>query len=51
LTNIAASKHEYCEKVVQRGGIELFLKVLGEGEEFLIDQAIWGLGNIAADDL
>jgi hypothetical protein len=49
VTNIASGSNLQCQSVVDKGCIDLFLQLLYENRPFLNEQALWGLGNLAAD--
>lgn len=51
MTNVASGETRFCDRLVERGGIDLFIGLLQENEKGLVDQAIWGIGNIAADNV
>jgi hypothetical protein len=52
LVVIAAGKSPlYCEKIVEKGGIDLFISLLVANQYGVVDQAIWGIGNLAADKI
>lgn len=51
LTNLASGPTEFCEALVNRGAIEKFLQLLHQNQKGVVDQAVWGLGNIAADQI
>jgi importin subunit alpha-6/7 len=37
--------------LIEKGVIPLYVKVLGEEDRHIVDQAIWGVGNIAGDSI
>ena len=49
LTNMCSGSHHHCQHLVDKGVIRVFMEALKEGHNNVIDQAVWGLGNIAAD--
>ncbi len=49
LTNMAECNSYFCERIVLRKGIPSIVNILKGGDEYLVDQAIWALGNIVAD--
>uniref|UniRef100_A0A7S3QSF1 Importin subunit alpha n=2 Tax=Dunaliella tertiolecta TaxID=3047 RepID=A0A7S3QSF1_DUNTE len=50
LTNICSAEHEDCAAVVDQNAIPIFVSMLRNCEETdVLEQAIWALGNIAAD--
>lgn len=49
LTNIAFGTTNQCQSIIDKGGIPLFVKLLGSPHDEVIEQAIWALGNIAGD--
>lgn len=51
LTNVASGPAEYCQKIYEKGGIDLFVELIKENEKGIVDQAIWGIGNLAADNV
>lgn len=51
LSNIAAGTTAHCQTIVDKGGIELLLDLLGESHFRLNEQAIWAIGNIGGDTI
>lgn len=51
MTNIASGNHTHCKALVDKGAIDLFLFCLKENQKGVIDQAIWAVGNLAADQI
>ena len=51
LTNLASGPTEHCALIVEKGGMEHFIRLLKENEKGIIDQAIWAIGNISADQV
>mmetsp|Transcript_30665 Transcript_30665/g.78324 ORF Transcript_30665/g.78324 Transcript_30665/m.78324 type:complete len:596 (-) Transcript_30665:465-2252(-) len=50
LTNICSAEHDDCQDVCDQGGIPEFVRLLGACDDVeVLEQAIWALGNIAAD--
>nr|XP_027201319.1 importin subunit alpha-6-like [Dermatophagoides pteronyssinus] len=49
LTNVASGSSSQTSAVVEAGGIAAFGELLDSGDKFLIEQSLWGLGNIAGD--
>ena len=49
LTNIACGRTSQCQSIIDKNGLEVFLKVVAQNSPHISEQAMWGLGNIAAD--
>jgi importin subunit alpha-1 len=49
LTNIASGTNTQCQSIVDKGGIPILIKLLSSPLETNVEQAVWGLGNIAGD--
>lgn len=50
MTNIASGRTEQCRSIIDKNGLEAFLQVVSENRPHIVEQAIWGLGNIAGDN-
>jgi hypothetical protein len=49
VTNISSGSNLQCQSIIDKGGIEVLLRILYENRAQLSRQALWGLGNIAGD--
>ncbi len=49
ITNIASGTSEQTAAIVEVGCVPLFVNMLKEGDDTVVDQAVWALGNIAGD--
>lgn len=49
LTNIASGEHEHVQVLLEKGALEVLVKLLHSQNIEVIEQAIWALGNIAGD--
>ena len=50
LTNIASGEHEHVEVLIGKGTVDAFVRLLRTQHFEVIEQAIWGLGNLAGDN-
>lgn len=50
LTNVASGNQAQTRAVIEAGGIDAFARLIDSSVPEVREQAIWGLGNIAADD-
>jgi len=50
LTNVASGDHEHVQILISKGTVEAFVKLLSSSHIEVIEQAIWGLGNLAGDN-
>ena len=46
---MASGDTRFCAKLVNKGAINIFIDLLRENQKGVVDQAIWAIGNIAAD--
>jgi len=49
LTNVASGTTQQTQTIIDKGGIPLFIKLLGSPHVDVAEQAIWALGNISGD--
>lgn len=49
ITNLATGTSAQTQKLVDKGVIPLFIQLLSKADLDLVEQAVWGLGNIAGD--
>ncbi len=49
LTNVASGTYEHVQVLIQKGTVDQLIKLLRSPHIEVIEQAIWGIGNIAGD--
>ena len=49
MANVASGTTDQCRSVIDKGAINIFIKLLRSQYFGVIEQAIWALGNIASD--
>ena len=49
LVNIASGTTTQCESIIAKGGLKVFVRLLSDNKLGVVEQAIWGIGNIAGD--
>lgn len=49
VTNIASGTTEQTLCVIDEGCVRPLVNMLSEGDDFIVDQSVWALGNIAGD--
>lgn len=49
LANVVSGNPQQCQSVIDKGAIELFVKLVRARYLGIVEQAIWALGNIASD--
>ena len=49
LTNVASGTYEHVQVLIQKGTVDQLIKLLKSPHIEVIEQAIWGIGNIAGD--
>jgi hypothetical protein len=49
VTNVASGSTANCQSIIDKNGLEVFLKLVYENKPGVNEQAVWGLGNIAGD--
>lgn len=49
LTNIATGTNQQVRSLVEKGIIPMYVKLLYEEDINMLEQAVWGVGNIAGD--
>jgi importin subunit alpha-6/7 len=50
LTNVASGDHEHVQVLLNKGTVDAFVRLLQSPHFEVIEQAIWGLGNLAGDN-
>ncbi|KAI7871639.1 armadillo-type protein [Spinellus fusiger] len=50
LTNIAAGESHHVQCVIEAGGVQAFIRLLGSPFANIVEQSLWALGNIAGDN-
>lgn len=51
LTNVASGTRQQTQTIIDKGGLQLFVKSLKSTNLELVEQCIWALGNISADSV
>lgn len=51
LTNIASGKTEHVYALIEKNVVTHFVQLLSSPHSEIVDQAVWGLGNIAGDNI
>ncbi|CAD8048029.1 unnamed protein product [Paramecium sonneborni] len=49
LTNVASGTTQQTQSIIDKGGINLFIKLLSSQYRDIAEQAVWAIGNIAGD--
>jgi importin subunit alpha-6/7 len=49
LTNLASGQSDHVQVLTEKGTINVLVELLNSPHIEVIEQAIWGLGNIAGD--
>jgi hypothetical protein len=49
LTNVASGNYEHVQVLISKGTVDAFVKLLKSPHVEVVEQAIWGIGNIAGD--
>ncbi len=49
LTNLASGKADHVQVLIEKGTINILVQLLNSAHIEVVEQAIWGLGNIAGD--
>lgn len=49
LSNIASGTPLQTQSIIDKGGIKIFVELLKDSNELILEQAIWAVANIAAD--
>jgi hypothetical protein len=49
LTNLASGKADHVQVLIEKGTISVLVELLKSNHVEVVEQAIWGLGNIAGD--
>jgi len=47
LTNVASGNNEHVQVLISKGTVEAFIQLLKSPHVEVVEQAIWGIGNIA----
>lgn len=50
LANIASGSYDSCRAITAKGAIDIFIALLSEPEPLIVNQGVWGIGNLAAED-
>jgi hypothetical protein len=51
ITNIASGSSDHCQALIDKGTIPLLVQLLTSPSAEVVEQAVWGLGNIAGDNI
>ncbi len=49
MTNVASGTYEHVNVLIQKGAVDKLISLLASPHIEVIEQAIWGIGNIAGD--
>lgn len=49
MTNVASGKSDHVNVLIEKGTINILVELLSSPHIEVVEQAIWGLGNIAGD--
>ncbi len=49
MTNVASGNYEHVQVLISKGTVDAFVKLLKSPHVEVVEQAIWGIGNIAGD--
>ncbi len=49
MTNIASGDSEHVQILIEKGAVQILAQLLLSDRAEVVEQAIWGLGNIAGD--
>ena len=50
VTNIASGDHDHVNHLINKGCIDKFIRLISNKNIEVVEQAVWGLGNIAGDN-
>jgi importin subunit alpha-6/7 len=50
LNNVASGENEHVQVLLENGSVEAFIKLFASPYSEVIEQAIWGLGNLAGEN-
>lgn len=50
ITNIASGDHDHVNHLIAKGCVDSFIRLITNGNIEVVEQAVWGLGNIAGDN-
>ena len=49
LTNLASGNNDHVQVLLEKGAVNVLVQLLSSQHIEVVEQAIWGLGNIAGD--
>jgi len=50
ITNLASGNNDHVQVLLEKGTVDVLIELLNSDQVDVIEQAIWGLGNIAGEN-